>query len=81
MLSLALKVAKEKTNGFSWEKCCGLTIETARAAGIRLTLRPRTAMEWYRNLHRKWKFVIAQRKKDNLPPFLKANPAICSAMQ
>jgi hypothetical protein len=81
MLSLALKVAKEKMNGFSWEKCCELAIETAQAAGIRLTSRPRTVMEWYRHFRRKRKFEVVQRKKDNLPPFLQANPAICSAMQ
>jgi hypothetical protein len=66
-------------NGFSWEKCCELAIETAQAAGIRLNSRPQTVME-YCHFRRKRKFEIVQRKKDNLPLFLQANLAICSAM-
>jgi hypothetical protein len=81
ILSQALKVAKEKMNSFSWEKCCELAIETAQAAGIRLTSRPRTVIEWCRHFRRKRKFEIVQRKKDNLPLFLQTNPAVCSAMQ
>jgi hypothetical protein len=81
MICLALTVAKEKMNGFSWEKCCELAIQYASTAGIKLTSRPRTVMEWYRCFRSKQKFETPQRKKDNLPPFLQANPDVCCAMQ
>ncbi len=68
-------------NGFSWEKYCELVIQYASAAGIKLTSRPRTVMEWYCCFRSKQKFEILQRKKDNLPPFLQANPDVCAAMQ
>ncbi len=81
MICLALTVAKEKMNGFSWEKCCDLAIQYASTAGIKLTSRPRTVMECYCCFRSKQKFEILQRKKDNLPPFLQANPDVYSAMQ
>jgi hypothetical protein len=68
-------------DGFSWEKYCELAIQYASAAGIKLTSRPRTVMEWHRCFRSKGKFETLQRKKDNLPPFLQANPDVCSAMQ
>ena len=48
VLCVALKIAKEKMNGVSWEKCCAEAIDYASAMGMTLTSRPQTVMEWYR---------------------------------
>jgi hypothetical protein len=48
VLCVALKIAKEKTNGVSWEKCCAEAIDYASAMGMMLTSRPQKVMEWYR---------------------------------
>jgi hypothetical protein len=81
VLCVALKIAKEKMNGVTWEKCCAEAIDYASAMGMTLTSQPQTVMEWYRLFRRNRKFIRPPRKKDNLPPFLQQNPDIVQALQ
>jgi hypothetical protein len=69
VLCVALKIAKEKKNGVSWEKCSAEAINYASAMGMMLASWPQTVMEWYRLFQRKRKFISPQCKKDNSLPF------------
>ena len=81
VLCLALKIAKEKMNGLTWQKCCEEAIDYGSALGLKLTSKARTVMEWYRSFRVRRKLARPPRKKHNLPPFLQLNPDVCSAIQ
>jgi hypothetical protein len=56
-LSLALTIAKEHMNKWTWKQCCDEAVLLLSKCGINLTSNARTVMEWYRQL----------KKNENLP--------------
>jgi len=61
-LSLALVLAKENMNNWTWKKCCEEAIAILKKNGMRLTKNPQTIMEWYRKFRVKRKFTMLIKK-------------------
>ena len=57
VLCVALKIAKEKMNGVSWEKRYAEAIDDASAMEMTLTSWPQTVMEWHRLFRRNRKII------------------------
>ncbi|KAI2493650.1 hypothetical protein MHU86_20903 [Fragilaria crotonensis] len=77
-LALALHLARENMNGWTWQKCCEKTIGELQRQGLTLATRHETVSKWYRSFRETRTFVIPQPAKKNLPPFLHQNPDICT---
>ena len=79
-LALALQLARENMNAWTWQKCCEQTIGELQRQGLTLATRHETVSKWYRSFRETRRFVIPQPKK-NLPPFLHQNPDICTKIK
>jgi hypothetical protein len=66
VLCMALRTAKEKMNGVTWQQCCKEAIEYLAAMGMCLTYKVQTVMQWYRSFCFKWKFTRLPCKKTQL---------------
>jgi hypothetical protein len=78
-LSLALTLAKEHMNKWTWQQCCEEAVLLLSKCGIIQTSNARTFMEWYRQLKMKLKFTVFIQKK--LPPFLEQNQDITATIK
>jgi DNA-binding transcriptional regulator YhcF (GntR family) len=81
ILTLALQLALEQMNGWTWTKCCEMSVKVANRMGISITKNADTVKRWYRHFREKRKFIVSVRQKHNLPPFLELNPDVCSAIK
>ena len=77
-LALALHLARENMNGWTWQTCCEKAIDELQRQGLTLATRHETVSKWYRSFRETRTFVIPQPAKKNLPPFLHQNPDICT---
>jgi hypothetical protein len=79
-LILALTLAKENMNQWTWKKCCEEAVNILNKAGIKQAKHFQTVTEWYRQFRvkRKFTFVIA---KKHLPPFLDQTPDITTKIK
>jgi len=62
-LSLALTLAKQHMNKWTWQQCCEEAVLLLSKCGIYQTSNARTVMEWYRQFKIKRKFTISIQKK------------------
>ena len=81
VLTLALRLALEQMNGWTWTMCCEVAIKVATRMGVSITRNADTVKKWYRHFRSKRKFIVPTRHKHNLPPLLELNPDICSAIK
>jgi len=79
-LALALTLAKEHMNSWTWQKCCGEAVSLLSKCGINQTSNARTVMEWYRQFKTKRKFTLFI-QKNKLPPFLEQNQDITATIK
>jgi hypothetical protein len=77
-LALALHLARENMNGWTWQKCCEKTIDELQRQGLTLATRHETVSKWYRSFRETCSFVILQPAMKNLLSFLQQNPDICT---
>ena len=49
LLCMALNLANEKMNKWSWKQCCGGAIKAGKRMGVDATKNPETLMRWYRH--------------------------------
>ena len=81
ILCVALHLALEHMNQWSWQQYCKGAVIAAKRMGIALTNHPETVATWYRGFHKARKFSILLKAKHNLPPFLELNPDVLSAIK
>ena len=79
-LSVALTLAKENMNQWTWKKCCEESVIMLNKAGVKQAKHFQTVTEWYRQFRVKRKFTMMIAKK-NLPPFLDQNPDITTKIK
>jgi hypothetical protein len=79
-LALALNLAKEKMNGWTWKMCFEWAINMLSSCGMKATSRALTIMEWYQKFRDKRGFKVNIPKKD-LPPFVLISSEICSTIK
>ncbi len=79
-LSLALALAKEHMNKWTWKKCCDEAVSLLSKCGIKQTNNARTIMEWYRQFKTKRNFTLFI-QKTKLPPFLEQNQDITATIK
>jgi hypothetical protein len=77
-LAVALHLARENMNGWTWQKCCEKTIGELRRQGLTHATRHETVSKWYRSFCETRSFVTPQPATKNLPPFLHQSPDICT---
>jgi hypothetical protein len=65
-LALALTLAKDNMNQWTWKKCCEEAIAMLQKAGMRQTSNPQTVMEWYRQFRTKRRFTMPCQKNQYL---------------
>jgi hypothetical protein len=68
-------------NGWTWTKCCEISVKIGNRMGVSLTKNADIVKRWYRNFREKWQFIVLIRQKHNLAPFLELNPDACSAIK
>jgi hypothetical protein len=78
---LALNLALEQMNGWTWGKCCETARKVAVRMGVSITKNADTVKRWYRSFRLKRRFAVPIKQKHNLPPFLELNPDVCSALK
>ena len=77
-IALALQLARENMNRWTWQQCCSVGVKRLAKQGLTLTTHARVVTKWYRHFRKHQKFVLpGNSAKDNLPPFLHANPDVC----
>ena len=79
-LALALTLAKENMNKWTWKKCCEEAITLLKKTGIKQTSNPQTIMEWYRKFRVKRRFALVI-QRNRLPPFLEQNQDITTTIK
>ena len=75
ILTLALQLALEQMNGWTWTMCCEAAIKVATRMGVSITRNADTVKKWYHHFQSKRKFIVPT------PPLLELNPDICSAIK
>jgi hypothetical protein len=81
ILSFALQLVLEQMDGWSWTKCCEISVKIENRMGVSLTKNADTVKRWYRHFREKRQFIVSIRQKHNLPPFLELNPDACSTIK
>jgi hypothetical protein len=79
-LALALTLAKDNMNQWTWKKCCEEAIAMPQKSGMRQTSNPQSVMEWYRKFRTRQRFTMPC-KKNQLPPFLEHNQDITKSIK
>ena len=80
-LAMALQLAKENMNTWTWERCCRVTIQKLKKHGLTFATHHDMIGKWYRNFRKHRKFVIPVNSKESLPSFLVANPDLAMHVQ
>jgi hypothetical protein len=80
LLCMALNLALDNMNGWSWDKCCQMAKAGIRM-GINITKNGKVVMRWYRMFREKRAFIVPLQNKNNLPAFLDLNPDVCDAIK
>jgi hypothetical protein len=81
LLCIALKLAVENMNEWSWNMCCKRALKAGERVGITIVRNPKSVEKWYRAFRDKHSFDIPLQQKHNLPPFLQLNPDACDAIK
>jgi hypothetical protein len=81
ILTLALNLALEQMNAWTWGKCCETATKVAVRMGVSITKNADTVKRWYHSFRLKRRFAVPIKQKHNLPPFLELNPDVCSALK
>lgn len=76
-IALALQLAKEHMNTWTWEHCCSIAVQRLAKQGITLATNGHVVMKWYCYFRKQRKFDLPVNSNNNLPPFLHANPDLC----
>jgi hypothetical protein len=50
---MALNLALDNMNGWSWDKCCQMAVKAGIRMGINITKNGKVVMRWYRMFHEK----------------------------
>jgi hypothetical protein len=77
LLCMALNLALDSMNGWSWDKCCQMAVKSGIRMGINITKNGKVVMRWYRMFREKRAFIVSLQNKNNLPAFLDLNPDVC----
>jgi hypothetical protein len=79
-LILALTLAKENMNRWTWKKCCEESVNVRNKAGVKQVKHFQTVTEWYKQFRVKRKFTMVRAKK-HLQPLLDQNPEITTKIK
>jgi hypothetical protein len=78
---LALNLALEQMNGWTWGKCCENATKVAVRTGVSIAKNADNVKRWYHSFRSTRRFASPIKQKHNLPPFLELNLAVCSALK
>jgi len=81
LLCIALNLAVENMNKWTWLYCCKRALKAGERIGINIAKNPKSVQKWYIAFRGKRGFTVPLQRKHNLPPFLQLSPDACHAMK
>ena len=66
-LALALNLAKENMNGWTWKMCCEQAIKMLSSCGMKATSCALTIMEWYQKFHDRFQSQYSKKRLTSIP--------------
>jgi hypothetical protein len=78
---MALNLALDNMNGWSWDKCCQMAVKAGIRMGRNITKNGKVVTRWYQMFCEKRAFIIPLQNKNNSPAFLDLNPDVCDAIK